>query len=230
MLRPTTGELRFLPDSDPAAPARYRESTTVSPIDGSRLLSAISDARDALLAMQRPDGCWSFVLEADCTIPAGYILMMHFMGEVDELLQQKLARYLREHQEPEGGWTLYPGGGVDLSCTVKCYYALKLAGDSPEAPHMLRACAAILARGGAARSNVFTRIALAMFGQIPWRGVPFIPVEIILLPRWFPFHLSKVSYWSRTVLVPLAILCSLKAQARNPRRVAVRELFTTPPE
>lgn len=230
MLRPTMGELRFLPDCDPAPLARHRDITTAPPVDGGRLRAAISSARDALLAMQRPDGHWSFVLEADCTIPAEYVLMMHFMGEVDELLQNKIARYVREHQEPEGGWTLYPGGSVDLSCTVKCYFALKLAGDDPQAPHLLRARAAILARGGAARSNVFTRIALAMFGQIPWRGVPFIPVEIVLLPRWFPFHLSKVSYWSRVVLVPLAILCSLKAQARNPRRVAVRELFTTPPE
>lgn len=230
MLRPVVSELGFLPHGEPGAPARQREVTATAPVDRSRLLSAISDARDALLAMQRPDGHWSFVLEADCTISAEYILMMHFMDEVDEPLQSKIACYLREHQEPQGGWTLYPGGDVDLSCSVKCYFALKLAGDDPHASHMARARVAILAREGAARSNVFTRIALAMFGQIPWRGVPFIPVEIMLLPRWFPFHLSKVSYWSRTVLVPLTILCSLKAQARNPRRVSVRELFTTPPE
>ncbi|HEY5019654.1 MAG TPA: squalene--hopene cyclase, partial [Steroidobacteraceae bacterium] len=78
--------------------------------------------------------------------------------------------------------------------------------------------------------NVFTRIALALFGQIPWRGVPYIPVEIMLLPRWFPFHLDKVSYWSRTVMVPLFILCTHKPRARNPRNVHIRELFTTPPE
>jgi len=93
-----------------------------------------------------------------------------------------------------------------------------------------RAREAILARGGAARSNVFTRIALALFGQVPWRAVPFMPVELLLMPRWFPFHMSKVSYWSRTVVVPLLILCSLKPKAANPRKVDVRELFTTPPE
>src|SRR2546430_13813523 len=93
-----------------------------------------------------------------------------------------------------------------------------------------RARAAILERGGAARSNVFTRITLALFGDIPWRGVPYIPVEIMLLPRWFPFHLEKVSYWSRTVMVPLLILCTRKPLASNPRRVHIRELFTTPPE
>jgi len=95
---------------------------------------------------------------------------------------------------------------------------------------MVRARKAILERGGAARSNVFTRITLALFGQIPWRGCPYLPVEIMLFPRWFPFHLSKVAYWSRAVMVPLFILCTLKPVARNPLKVNVRELFTTPPE
>src|SRR6185295_9834034 len=95
---------------------------------------------------------------------------------------------------------------------------------------MARARAAILAAGGAERSNVFTRAQLALFGQVPWRAVPVMPVEIMLLPRWFPFHLSKVSYWSRTVIVPLIVLMALKPLARNPRRVAIPELFRTPPE
>ena len=117
-----------------------------------------------------------------------------------------------------------------MSCTVKAYYALKLAGDAPDAPHMVRAREAILARGGAARANVFTRITLALFGQVPWRAVPYIPVEIMLLPRWFPFHLDKVSYWSRTVMVPLFILCTERPRAKNPRQVNVAELFVTPAE
>ena len=138
--------------------------------------------------------------------------------------------YLRANQAEHGGWPLYYGGELNISCTVKAYYALKLAGDSPDAPHMVRARKAILERGGAARANVFTRIALAQFGQVPWRAVPYIPVEIMLMPRWFPFHLDKVSYWSRTVMVPLFILCTYKPRAKNPRNVNVRELFTVPPE
>lgn len=200
------------------------------PVSEPGLRRAIDAARAALLAQQHPEGYWSFELEADCTIPAEYILMMHYMDEIDAGLQARLAAYVRERQGEDGGWPLYAGGELDLSCTVKAYYALKLAGDSPDAPHMARAHAAILARGGAARANVFTRITLAMFEQIPWRGVPFIPVEIILLPRAFPFHLTKVSYWSRTVLVPLLVLCSLRAQAKNPRGVHIRELFTVAPE
>ncbi|UCG13496.1 MAG: squalene--hopene cyclase [Deltaproteobacteria bacterium] len=195
-----------------------------------QLEGAISRSRNALLALQRDDGHWRFDLEADCTIPAEYIMMMHYMGEIDDELAVKIAVYLRERQCEDGGWSLYCGGDFDLSCSVKVYYALKMAGDSRDLPHMVKARKAILAHGGAARANVFTRIALTLFGQIPWRGVPFIPVEIMLLPRWFPFHLSKVSYWSRTVMVPLFVLCSLKAKAKNPRQVHIQELFTTPPE
>ncbi len=192
------------------------------------LTSAIEKARDALLAQQCPDGHWCFELEADCTISAEYILMMHFLDEIDARLEQLIAVYLREKQTPEGGWPLYFGGEPDISCTVKVYYALKMVGDAPELPHMRRAREWILRAGGAAQTNVFTRITLALFEQVPWRATPFIPVEVILLPKWFPFHLSKVSYWSRTVMVPLLILCSLKPRAKNPRNVHIPELFIVP--
>ena len=205
---------------------RYPSSTNTAALE-----DGLAAAREALLSLQKEDGHWCFPLEADCTIPAEYVLMMHFMDDVDVDLEVRLARFIREKQDPEhGGWPLYYGGHFDLSCTVKAYYALKLVGDSPDAPHMMRARTAILKHGGAARANVFTRILLAMYDQIPWRGVPFVPVEIILLPRWFPFHLSKIAYWSRTVTIPLSILCSLKARAVNPRKVHIRELFTVPPE
>jgi len=200
------------------------------PLHEALLKSTIEKARRVLLDQQKEDGHWCFELEADCTIPAEYILMNHFVGTLDDALEQKLAAYIRARQNEEGGWPLYYGGSIDLSCTIKAYYALKLVGDSPDTYHMLRARKVILERGGAARGNVFTRITLAMFRQIPWRGVPFIPVEIVLFPRWFPFSISKVSYWSRTVMVPLFILCSMKAQAKNPREVHVKELFVVPPD
>src|SRR5471032_30727 len=109
-------------------------------------------------------------------------MMMHFLDEIDRSLEAKIAAYLRAHQAEHGGWPLYHGGHFNLSCSVKGYFALKIAGDDPEAPHMRRARTAILQHGGAARANVFTRIALALFAQLPWRGVPYIPVEIMLLP------------------------------------------------
>ncbi len=199
-------------------------------VNSSSLDRAIDAARDALAGAQNERGFWLFELEADCTIPAEYILMLHFLGEIDPPLEMRIAAYLRARQAEHGGWPLYQGGELDISCTVKVYLALKLAGDSAQAPHMLRARAALLERGGAARANVFTRITLALFGQIPWRAVPYIPVEIMLLPRWFPFHLDKVSYWSRTVMVPLFVLCTFRPRAQNPRNVDIAELFTTPPE
>ncbi|HLK70933.1 MAG TPA: squalene--hopene cyclase [Steroidobacteraceae bacterium] len=208
---------------------RALESALPGGVGASEIDRTIQRARDALLRLQHADGHWSFELEADCTIPAEYILMMHFLADIDAPLQAKLAVYLRERQAEHDGWPLYHGGAFDISCSVKCYYALKLAGDSPEAPHMQRARAAILRRGGAARCNVFTRILLAMFAQVPWRAAPYIPVEIMLLPRWFPFHLDKVSYWSRTVMVPLLVLCTLRAAAVNPSGTGVEELFTVPP-
>jgi squalene-hopene/tetraprenyl-beta-curcumene cyclase len=190
--------------------------------------SALRAARDALLKAQQPDGHWCFELEADCTIPAEYILMMHYLDEIDVALEQKLAVYLRQKQNTEGGWPLYFGGKAEISCSVKVYYALKLVGDPSDALHMQHARQYILQSGGAAKANVFTRITLASFGQVPWRAVPFIPVEVMLLPKWFPFHLSKVSYWSRAVMVPLFILCSLKPQAKNPRQIHIPELFIIP--
>ncbi|MDP3008033.1 MAG: squalene--hopene cyclase [Methylococcales bacterium] len=194
------------------------------------LNKAISRAQDKLLSLQDKDGYWLFELEADCTIPSEYIMMMHYLGEIDEPLQAKIAVYLRSRQTEEGYYPLFTGGPSDLSCSVKVYYALKMAGDSVDEPHMVKLKNYILSQGGAAKANVFTRIALAIFEQLPWRGVPYIPVEIMLFPSWFPFHLDKVSYWSRTVMVPLFILCTLKATALNPNKVSILELFVTHPD
>ena len=191
---------------------------------------AIEKAQDQLLSLQNDNGYWVFELEADCTIPSEYILMMNYLGEIDEALQSKIANYLRSRQSQDGSYPLFTGGFADISCSTKVYYALKLAGDSIEAEHMVRLRNYILSKGGAAKANVFTRIMLATFEQLPWRGVPYIPVEIMLFPSWFPFHLDKVAYWSRTVMVPLFILCTLKAKAKNPKNINILELFVTHPD
>ena len=191
---------------------------------------AIANAQQALAAHQNGDGHWVFELEADATIPAEYVLLEHYLDRQDPELQRRIGVHLRAIQDSLGGWPLFHGGQSDLSATVKAYFALKAIGDDPEAPHMRRARERVLALGGAERSNVFTRIQLALFGQVPWRAVPVMPVEIMFLPRWFFFHLSKVSYWSRTVIVPLLVLMALRPRARNPRGVGIPELFRTPPE
>jgi squalene-hopene/tetraprenyl-beta-curcumene cyclase len=156
-------------------------------------------------------------------------IFRHFLGDLlDAEIEAKIGNYLRRRQADHGGWPLLTDGGFNVSSSVKAYYALKIIGDSPDAAHMKRARAAILAHGGAAATNVFTRSLLALYGEVPWRGVPLVPVEIMHLPRWFPFHLDKVSYWSRTVMVPLAVVNSLKPRARNPRNVTMKELFVEP--
>jgi squalene-hopene/tetraprenyl-beta-curcumene cyclase len=203
----------------------------VAPVmDDAALLDSVSRAAAALTRRQRPDGHFLFELEADATIPAEYVLLEHFLDRIDPDLEARIGVYLREIQGAHGGWPLFHDGAFNISASVKAYFALKAIGDDPDAPHMRRAREAILAAGGAERTNVFTRAQLALFGQVPWRAVPVMPLEIMHLPLWFPFHLSKVSYWSRTVIVPLLVLMGLRPKARNPRGVGIAELFCTPPE
>src|SRR2546423_1069586 len=89
----------------------------------------IRAATDALLADQQPDGHWVFELEADATIPAEYVLMVHYFAE-----------------EPN----------LELD--------------------------------------------------------------------------DKISYWARTVIVPLLVLQALKPRAKNPRGVTIDELFHEDPK
>ncbi len=196
----------------------------------SLLDETIEQAARALADRQAADGHWVYELEADATIPAEYILLNHYLGTIDDGIEGKLAKYLRAVQGDHGGWPLFHGGDINISATVKTYYALKMVGDDVGLPHMRRAREAVLGLGGAARSNVFTRIALALFNQVPWRACPLIRVEALLAPGWSPLHKDKISYWSRTVMVPLLILAALKPRARNPRGIDIQELFVTPPE
>ncbi len=199
-------------------------------LSDSALDEVVANARQALARRQSADGHWVFELEADATIPAEYILLEHFLDRIDAPLQQRLGRYLRRIQGAHGGWPLYHDGRMDLSASVKAYFALKAVGDDIDAPHMRRAREAIRAMGGAERANVFTRFQLALFGQIPWRGTPVMPVELMLMPRWFFFNIWNMSYWSRVVVAPLLVLAAHKPRARNPHSVSVRELFVQDPE
>ena len=191
---------------------------------------AIPRAVSNLRTHRQRDGFWLFELEADVTITAEYVLLEHYMGRVSPDLQRQLAVHIRRKRTAGGGWPIIAGGAFDLSASVKAYYALKLVGDDADAPHMREARDAILANGGAERSNVFTRIQLALFGAVPWRAVPMMPVEIVALPARFVVSIWAVSYWSRTCIVPLMVIQALKPRARNPLGVGVAELFGTPPE
>src|SRR6478736_510839 len=202
-------------------------TTAVDPV---ALEKSISSATEALFGYRQSDGHWVFELEADSTIPSEYVLLRHYLGEpVDLELEAKIANYLRRTQGNHGGWPLVQDGPFDMSARVKSYFALKMIGDSVDAPHMVRAREAIRSRGGAARVNVFTRFLLAFYGVLSWRAVPVLPVEIMLLPMWSPFHLNKISYWARTTMVPLLVLAALKPRPSNPSGIGIDELFLQEP-
>lgn len=204
--------------------------SAANPLTMGALEKRIGLATKSLLELQKPDGHWVFELEADATIPAEYVLFVHYFGETPDLeLERKIGVYLRRIQGTHGGWPLFHEGEFDMSASVKAYFALKMIGDDINAPHMKRAREAIHSRGGAINSNVFTRCLLSLYGVTTWRSVPVMPVEIMLLPRWFPFHLMKISYWARTVIVPLLVLQAKKPLAKNPRGVGIDELFLQNP-
>lgn len=193
--------------------------------------TAIARAQAALLARQAADGHWVGELEADTTITSEYLLLCHLLDRVDRAREAKAVRYLRRQQRPDGGYPLWAGGPTNLSATIKAYFALKLAGVPVDDPAMAKARAQILRLGGPARANVFTKIQLALFGEYDWNGVPAMPVEIMLLPRsFFLFNIYEVSYWSRTVIVPLLIIMDRKPVRWLPESLGLDELWPEPRE
>ncbi len=186
----------------------------------------LNHSKKVLINNQKRDGHWVYELEADTTIPSEYILMNHFLGIKEKNFEKKIAVYLKMEQNSDGGWPLFRKGKSNISTSVKAYYALKLIGEKQNAPHMVKAKKKILDLGGADNCNVFTKISLALFKQVSWKKIPIMPIEIMSLPDWFPFHISKISYWSITLVVPLLIIMDKKPEAKNPNKVFIDELFT----
>ena len=197
---------------------------------GAPVRRAIHRTRQWLLARQQEDGSWCAELEGDTILESETILLLAFLGHEDSELVRRYAAYLVEKQLPTGGWAMYPGGGAEISGSVKAYFALKLAGHDASAEYMQRARAAILARGGADAVNSFTRYYLALLGQISYEQCPAVPPEIVLAPKWFPVNLYAVSSWSRTIIVPLSIISALRPVRRLEPRLGIRELFLREPE
>ena len=189
-----------------------------------KIENIINHCKKKLLNDQKNDGHWVYELEADATIPSEYILMNHFLGINEELLEKKLAVYIKKEQNADGGWPLFWKGESNISTSVKAYFALKLAGEKKSSSCMIKAKKKILELGGIDGCNVFTKISLALFEQISWKKIPSMPVEIMSLPKWFPFHINKISYWSRTVVVPLLIVLDKKPKAKNPKKINIEEL------
>ncbi len=189
----------------------------------------MSALRDWLLGHQHADGHWVAELEGDTILESEYILLLAFLGRQSEEVARKAAKYILKQQLPEGGWTTHPGGSLDISVSVKAYFALKLTGHDPSSAAMQRARAAILSHGGADAVNSFTRFYLALLGQIPYDQCPVVPPEVLLLPTWSPINLYRVSAWSRTIIVPLSIMSACQPVARLDPKFGISELFLKAP-
>jgi squalene-hopene/tetraprenyl-beta-curcumene cyclase len=190
---------------------------------------AIERTHRWLLDQQHADGHWVAELEGDTILESEYILLLAFLGEHTGETACKAARHLLAAQLDQGGWTTYPGGPVDVSASVKAYFALKLTGHDPSSAPMQRARRAILARGGADVVNSFTRFYLALLGQIPYDQCPTVPPEAVLLPAWCPINLYRVSAWSRTIIVPLSIISACQPVVELDPGLHISELFLKPP-
>src|SRR4051812_22973848 len=154
---------------------------------------------------------------------------MHWCGEVDARMQQRCVSHILRRQLPDGGWNIYFGGPSEINATVKAYFALKLAGHSPESKFMVRARERALQLGGLERINSFTRLYLALAGVIGWEMVPAIPPELMFLPEWSPINIYEMSSWTRAIVIPLTILYARKPCWPVPSHARLDELFTGKP-
>ena len=193
-----------------------------------KIPDAIARTQGYYFEQQHSDGYWWYELESNVTITAEYLMLLHFIGIDTKEKDRKIANYILGKQRPDGTWAIHWGGKGDLSTTVEAYFALKLAGYTAEHPSLCKAREFILENGGVEASRVFTRIFLALFGEFNWRSIPSIPVEINLLPHWFPINIYNFSSWARTTIVPLSVLLDLRPVKPIPAEARIRELYREP--
>ena len=217
-------------DHDGPGFARETAGTSDMPVatttESLRRVEASRNAtRQWLLDRQHADGYWVGELEGDTILESEYVLLMAFLGREEEAICVKACRYLRDLQLPTGGWAIYPGGPAEISASVKAYFVLKLVGVSPDEPDMVRAREAVLAMGGEQACNSFTRFYLALLGQVGYEETPCVPPEMVLIPSWLEFSLAAMSAWTRTIVVPLAIMSAYKPVRALPPEKGIAELF-----
>lgn len=215
--------------SSPRGSSQQRPPRRSSPrgaADDAGGVEAIARTARWLLDRQSADGHWRAPLEGDTILESEYILLLAWAGRLDDRRVRGAADRILAQQQSGGGWAIYPGGPVDISASVKAYLALKLVGHEAEEPALVRARRAIAEAGGPWAVNSFTRFYLALLGQMPYSACPAVPPEAVLLPRWFPVNLSRVSAWSRTMIVPLSLMWAFKPLRRLPSGRGIAELFT----
>ena len=193
-----------------------------------RLDPAVTRTRDHLLSLQHDDGHWCAELQGDTILESEYILLLAFLGRGQSVRAQEAAAYMLAQQSAHGGWSMFPGGPIEISGSVKAYLALKITGHNPHADYMVRAREAIVRAGGIERVNSFTRYYLAMLGLIPYSVCPAVPPEMILLPQWAPFNIYEMSAWSRTIIVPLSLLWACQPETKLPAEHRIDELYASP--
>ncbi|NBW87059.1 MAG: squalene--hopene cyclase, partial [Planctomycetia bacterium] len=227
---------RLLDDAPSAARHHSRPANRLplTPPRQSRLPAAALNAAaertaEWLIGRQADDGHWRGPLEGDTILESEYLLILAWAGRLGGRVTTAAARRILAEQLPEGGWAIYPGGPVDVSASVKAYFALKLTGHDPRSPELSRARRAIAAAGGPWAVNSFTKFYLALLGQVPYSACPAVPPEMVLLPDWFPVNLHRVSAWSRTMIVPLSLMWAFKPVQAVPEERGISELFADAP-
>ncbi len=209
---------------------RLTVGTTGRPTDVTGIDAAITRTQDYLFGEQYKEGYWWGELESNPTMEAEFLLLNYFLGLNDPDRWHKLAKHILGQQRSDGTWSQYYGAPGDLSTTVECYFALKLAGISTDLPLMTKAREFILRKGGVPATRVFTKIWLSFFGQWKWSGVPAMPAELMLLPNWLPVNIYEFSSWARSTIVPLLILMDRKPVREPPAGATIPELFPDGPD
>ncbi|MFQ6030904.1 MAG: squalene--hopene cyclase, partial [Dehalococcoidia bacterium] len=194
----------------------------------SRVDDAIRRSQDYFRREQYADGYWWGELESNPTMEAEYLLLSHFLGRVDQQRWRKITNYILQKQREDGSWGQYYQAPGDVSTSVECYFALKLAGYSADAEPLQKARQFILSRGGVPQVRVFTKIWLALFGQWDWKGTPNMPPELIFFPSWMPFNIYEWAAWARGTIVPMLILLTRHPVCPVPESAHIDELYPQP--
>jgi len=206
---------------------------TLAPVkesEGDTVDRAIAASQSHLLSRQHAGGYWVGELEADASVTAGYVPSMYWLGrQVDPERKRKALAHVLGEQNVDGSWPMYRGGPGDLSVTAQVYFSLKLSGVSADEERMMRAREFVLSRGGVMKTNVITKVWLALFGEFEWKGVPVIPPEIIFFPKWAPFNIYELSSWARATILALSILSATRPVRRVPPEAGIEELYVEPP-
>ena len=190
--------------------------------------AVIRRCHDYFRGCQHPDGYWWGQLESNPTMEAEYLLLSRFLGRVDRERWRKLTNYILSKQGDDGSWGQYYQAPGDLSTSVECYFALKLAGNSADSAPLQKARQFILSQGGVPKVRVFTKIWLALFGQWDWKGTPNLPPELIFLPPWVPFNIYDFGYWARGAIVPMLIILTHRPSCVIPDYAHIDELYPQP--